>query len=56
MPATRAKDLAWLQAQADGFQVEIRERAEQLAMLAIQGPHARARTAELVDQPRASAD
>ena len=51
--STHDKDLAWLRTQADGFQVEIRERAE-LAMLAIQGPHARARTAELVDQPRAA--
>ncbi|OMG67346.1 glycine cleavage system protein T [Stutzerimonas balearica] len=51
--ATREKDLAWVQRQAEGFAVEIRERPE-LAMLAIQGPSARERTAELVDQNRAS--
>jgi len=51
--ATREKDLAWMQRQAEGFAVEIRERPE-LAMLAIQGPGARERTAELVDQNRAS--
>ncbi|MFI8462202.1 glycine cleavage system aminomethyltransferase GcvT [Stutzerimonas stutzeri] len=50
--STRDKDLAWMQAQAAGFAVEVRERPE-LAMLAIQGPHARARTSELVSQARA---
>lgn len=34
---TREKDLAWMQRQAEGFEVSIEERAE-LAMLAIQGP------------------
>jgi len=47
--STRDKDLAWMQAQTPGFAVEVSERAE-LAMLAIQGPQARARTAELVSQ------
>ncbi|RYJ64334.1 glycine cleavage system aminomethyltransferase GcvT [Pseudomonas songnenensis] len=51
--STREKDLAWMQQQAAGFAVEVRERPE-LAMLAIQGPHARARTAELVSQARAT--
>lgn len=51
--STRDKDLAWMQAQAAGFAVEVRERPE-LAMLAIQGPHARTRTAELVSQARAT--
>ncbi len=50
--STRDKDLAWMHAQAAGFAVEVRERPE-LAMLAIQGPHARARTSELVSQARA---
>ncbi|WP_313285077.1 glycine cleavage system aminomethyltransferase GcvT [Stutzerimonas kunmingensis] len=50
--STRDKDLAWMQAQTAGFAVEVRERPE-LAMLAIQGPHARARTSELVSQARA---
>ncbi|KZX61395.1 glycine cleavage system protein T [Stutzerimonas frequens] len=51
--STRDKDLAWMQAQAADFVVEINERP-QLAMLAIQGPHARTRTAELVSQARAT--
>lgn len=49
----RDKDLAWMHAQAADFAVELRERRD-LAMLAIQGPHARARTAELVTQARAA--
>ena len=51
--STRDKDLAWMQSQAEGFAVSIEERPE-LAMLAIQGPHARARTSELVSQARAT--
>ncbi|EXF43748.1 glycine cleavage system aminomethyltransferase T [Pseudomonas sp. BAY1663] len=51
--STRDKDLAWMQAQASAFAVEVRERPE-LAMLAIQGPQARTRTAELVSQARAA--
>jgi aminomethyltransferase len=50
--ATRDKDLAWMQAQTAGFDVTLSERAE-LAMLAIQGPNARAKTAELVSAARA---
>ena len=50
--STRDKDLAWMQAQAAGFAVEVSERPE-LAMLAIQGPYARARTSEVVSQARA---
>lgn len=50
--ATRDKDLAWMQGQAAGFTVELHERPE-LAMLAIQGPHARAKTCELVSGARA---
>lgn len=51
--ATRAKDLAWMRARAEGFAVELQERAE-LAMLAIQGPQARARGAELMSAARAA--
>ena len=51
--ATRDKDLAWMQAQTAGFDVALNERAE-LAMLAIQGPNARAKTAELVAPARAA--
>ena len=38
--ATRDKDLAWIQSQAEAFDVTVAERAE-LAMLAVQGPNAR---------------
>ncbi|TXH97667.1 MAG: glycine cleavage system aminomethyltransferase GcvT [Pseudomonas sp.] len=51
--ATRDKDLAWMQAQTAGFAVELHERGE-LAVLAIQGPNARAKTAELVPPARAA--
>jgi aminomethyltransferase len=50
--ATREKDLAWMHRQAAHYDVTLNERID-LAMLAIQGPQARARTAELVSQPRA---
>lgn len=43
--ATREKDLAWMNAQADGFDVTIEERPE-MAMVAIQGPKALAKTAQ----------
>ncbi len=51
--ATRDKDIAWMQAQAAGFDVQLNERSE-LAMLAIQGPHARAKVADLVSSSRAT--
>ncbi|HEY0290321.1 MAG TPA: glycine cleavage system aminomethyltransferase GcvT [Pseudomonas sp.] len=50
--ATGAKDLAWMQVHLDGFDVQLNQRSE-LAMLAIQGPHARQKIAELVTQARA---
>ena len=40
--ATRDKDLAWIQAQAKDFDVSVSERPE-LAMIAVQGPNARAK-------------
>lgn len=46
--ATREKDLAWITGQADGFEVTIIERPE-LAMIAVQGPEARARVGGLLD-------
>ncbi|WP_223456536.1 MULTISPECIES: glycine cleavage system aminomethyltransferase GcvT [unclassified Pseudomonas] len=49
--STRDQDIAWMQAHLDGFDVQLRERSE-LAMLAIQGPHARQKIAELVNQSR----
>ncbi|MEO8160664.1 MAG: glycine cleavage system aminomethyltransferase GcvT [Arenimonas sp.] len=45
--STRDKDVAWIQAQAAPFGIEIRERAE-LAMVAVQGPNARAKVASLL--------
>ena len=51
--ATRDKDLALMHEQAASFDVELRERRD-LAIFAIQGPKARARTAELVTQSRAN--
>lgn len=50
---TRDRDLEWMQAQTEGFEVQLHERTD-LAMLAIQGPHARARTMEVVAQSRAA--
>ena len=46
--ATREKDLAWIAAQADGFDVSVTERPE-LAMIAVQGPQARDKVAALLD-------
>lgn len=51
--STRDKDIAWLQAQAAGFEVQVNERAD-LAMLAIQGPQARARIMDIVTQVRSA--
>lgn len=51
--ATRDKDLAWLKACKGDFKVTLNERPE-LAILAIQGPEARAKVAELVSAPRAA--
>lgn len=51
--ATREKDLAWMQQQLTGFDASLTERSE-LALLAIQGPHARSKTAELVSPARSA--
>ncbi len=45
--ATRDKDLAWIRSQAAAFDVAVTERPE-LAMIAVQGPNARARVATLL--------
>ncbi|WP_415753740.1 glycine cleavage system aminomethyltransferase GcvT [Pseudomonas leptonychotis] len=50
--STRDKDLAWMRLQSVDFDVQLQERSK-LAMLAIQGPQARNKTAELVNQSRA---
>lgn len=47
---TRAKDLAWMAKIAEGFAVEIHERPE-LAMIAVQGPNARALVAQVLNNP-----
>ncbi|MGD2054787.1 MAG: glycine cleavage system aminomethyltransferase GcvT [Gammaproteobacteria bacterium] len=43
--ATRDKDLAWIDQHSAGFEVEIKERPD-LAMIAVQGPHAREKAIE----------
>ncbi|HRQ66150.1 MAG TPA: glycine cleavage system aminomethyltransferase GcvT [Xanthomonadaceae bacterium] len=52
--ATREKDLAWIEGQAHGFGVSVRERRD-LAMVAVQGPHARARVLDLIGDSADSA-
>ena len=52
--ATRAKDLAWIQQQAAAFGIEVKERPD-FAMIAVQGPQARAKVLGLlheIDRPR----
>src|SRR5947209_15926399 len=39
--ANHDKDLAWLRAHADGFDIELSDRHADFAMLAVQGPDAR---------------
>ena len=51
---TRDKDLAWIRDHAQSFGVEVRERTD-LAMIAVQGPEARAQLASLLTPPDASA-
>ncbi len=47
--ANHAKDLAWLQDHADQFDVDVVDRAADFAMLAVQGPQARAAVRDLAD-------
>jgi aminomethyltransferase len=49
---TRDADLAWIRAHAAPFSLDVRERRD-LAMLAVQGPEARARLASLLTPPDA---
>jgi aminomethyltransferase len=51
---TRDKDVAWLQRHVTGFEVTVRPRTD-LAMLAIQGPNARAKVAPLLGEHGAAA-
>lgn len=55
--ATREKDLAWIAEQVKGFDVTITERPE-LAMIAVQGPNAKAKAAKVftAEQNAAIAD
>ncbi|WEN14928.1 glycine cleavage system aminomethyltransferase GcvT [Rhodanobacter sp. AS-Z3] len=46
---TRAKDLAWIERQAQAFEVQVKERPE-FAMIAVQGPAARAKVLELLHE------
>ncbi|WP_068545677.1 glycine cleavage system aminomethyltransferase GcvT [Thalassotalea crassostreae] len=52
--ATRVKDLAWIGEQANGFEVTITERPE-FAMIAVQGPQAKAKVATLLDAEQTAA-
>ncbi|WP_394176817.1 glycine cleavage system aminomethyltransferase GcvT [Thalassotalea litorea] len=52
--ATREKDLAWINKQAADYQVTVTERPE-FAMIAIQGPQAKAKVATLLDAEQTAA-
>jgi aminomethyltransferase len=47
--SNHAKDLAWFERHADGFDVTLHDRLEELAMLAVQGPDARGIVAAVTD-------
>ena len=51
--STRDKDLAWMTAQAAGFDIVLKERAD-LAMVAVQGPNARAKVLSLLSSEGAA--
>jgi len=51
---TRARDIAWIREHAQGFGVEVIERSD-LAMLAVQGPGARAQAVKLISPSGAAA-
>lgn len=51
--STREKDLAWINQQARAFNVEISER-DDLAMIAAQGPEARAKVASVLNEELAA--
>ncbi len=48
--ATRDKDLDWINAQAAPFDIDVIEQPE-LAMIAVQGPHARDKVLSVLDEP-----
>jgi aminomethyltransferase len=47
--ANHAKDLAWFRRQAEDFDVDVADRADDFAMLAVQGPAARGIVEKLTD-------
>jgi aminomethyltransferase len=49
--ANHDRDLAWLRAHAEGFDVTLTDRAPELAMIAVQGPVARERVQAIADAP-----
>ena len=51
--ATRVNDLKWINKQAEGFKLEIKER-DDLAMIAVQGPNAREKTHSILTADDAS--
>jgi aminomethyltransferase len=51
---TRDKDLVWIRHHAESFGVQVRERSD-LAMLAVQGPEARAKAVQLLSAALAGA-
>jgi aminomethyltransferase len=54
--STRDQDMAWIEQQVAGFEVEVRERPE-LSMIAVQGPNARERVLGLLSaEGRAAAE
>lgn len=52
--ATREKDLAWINSQAKAFDVTVTERPE-FAMIAVQGPNAKAKVATLLSDEQKAA-
>lgn len=51
---TRNKDLAWLRQQASAFKVQVKERSD-LAIIAVQGPNARAKLEQVLPPEQANA-
>ncbi len=47
--ANHGRDLAWMQDHAEGLEVEVLDRADEYAMLAVQGPNARGLIEPLAD-------
>ena len=47
--ANHARDLAWMQSHGEEFDADVRDRQADFAMLAVQGPRARALVQELAD-------